>query len=131
VSTPRVTDEPVFLAIFYSIAYHFDIVDGVNVTSSITVDSSFVFFERIGNCNFTSDRSSLDDLLFHWLFSFNSTEFVNSINLIFRRDEASLVRVAISAHFHRGARLSIVMTTSLVDRASSVSDFVFAHPFES
>ena len=104
---------------------------GVNkITSIITVDTTSVVIKTLWDGNTASNRSSLVYLLHHVLLPGNHVVLVNSIDAVLVRDEASLTRVAVTAHLHWIASLAIVKATSHVDRASLVSDLVVGHPLE-
>jgi len=55
---------------------------------------------------------------------------VNTVNWVGVWNEACFTWAAVSANFHGGAILSVVVSTGLVNGASLISDFVFVHPFE-
>lgn len=54
-------------------------------------------------------------------------KFIYSVDVVFRWDEARLVRVAVSAHGDRCAINTIIMTTSAIDGASLISHVVLVH----
>ena len=72
----------------------------------------------------------MGDLLDHVCLSRNITVLIGAVSKVGIGDEASFSRIAVSAAFHGGAFLTIIMTTSLVDRASSDGHLILGHPFE-
>jgi len=64
------------------------------------------------------------------LLSLNITVLVGAVSLVSIGDKTSFSRVAVSAVLHGRAFLSVVVTTSLVDRASSIGHGVLGHPFK-
>jgi hypothetical protein len=68
--------------------------------------------------------------LHHVFFTLDFTELVNSIDKVLIWDEASLTWVTVTADFHGRALHSVVVTTSSVNRAGSVGNFVLGHPCE-
>jgi hypothetical protein len=130
VGTPRVSYEPVRLSIFFAITNNGDIVDNVGVTSLVAENAASVVLKSLRNGNTASNRSSLVDFLHHVLLTGDVTELINSVDEILVGDEASLTWVAVTADVHGGANLSVVETTSAVDGASLISDFVLGHPLE-
>jgi hypothetical protein len=130
VGTPRVSYEPVRLSIFFAITNNGDIVDNVGVTSLVAENAASVVLKSLRNGNTASNRSSLVDFLHHVLLTGDVTELINSVDEILVGDEACLTWVAVTADVHGGANLSVVETTSAVDGASLISDFVLGHPLE-
>ena len=106
-------------------------MDDVHITSSIAEDTTSVVVELDGDCNTTGDGTALVDFLHHVFFARNSAEFVDTIDVVGIGDEAGLSGRAVSAHIHGRALLAIVVTTSSVDGAGLVGDFVEVHPLES
>ena len=131
VGSPRVSYEPVRLSIFFSITNNGNIVDNVGVTSLVTVNTASVVLKSLRNGDTTGNRTSLVDFLHHVLLTGDMTELINSVDEILVWDEACLTWVAVTADVHRRANLSIVETTSAVDGASLISNFVLRHPLES
>ena len=99
-------------------------------TSVIAVDTTGVVKERLGVGDGASNRASLVDLLHHVLLTTHKVVLVNTVDTVLIRDEAGLTRVAVAAHVHGRALLTVVMAASLVNRTSFVSDFVLCHPLE-
>jgi len=131
VRSPGVSHEPVLLAVLDTVSDDGDGVDLLLVSGSIGVDSlSAEGLERIRDGDSTGDRSASGDLLHHVLLSLNITVLIGVVSLVSIGDEAGFSGVAVSAVLHGGALLSVVVTSSLVDRASSVGDLVLGHPLE-
>jgi hypothetical protein len=105
-------------------------VDNVGVASCVTEDSTGVIFKCIWDSNTASNWSTLCDFLLHVRFSLNFTILFDLVVQILVWDETGCTWVAVTANFHGGAFLTIVVATSLVDGASSVGDFVGVHPGE-
>ena len=129
--TPRVSDEPVLVTILDTISDNGDIVDNFSVTSLITEDTTGVVLESIWDGDTASKGTSLIDLLHHIFFTSNFTVFINTVGVIIGWDVASLTRVAVTAHGHGGANLTVVVTTSHVGGAGLISDVVLVDPLES
>ena len=106
-------------------------MNNLHVASGVAVNAASVVLEGLGNCNSSGDWSALVDFLHHVFFARNSAEFVDTIDVVGIGDEAGLSGRAVSAHIHGRALLAIVVTTSSVDRAGLVGDFVEVHPLES
>ena len=106
-------------------------MDDVDVTGGVTENATSVLFESVWDGNTAGNRSSLVDFLHHVLLTGDMTELINSVDEILVWDEACLTWVAVTADVHRRANLSIVETTSAVDGASLISNFVLRHPLES
>jgi hypothetical protein len=68
--------------------------------------------------------------LHHVVLTAHEVVLVNTVNAVLVRDEAGLARVAVAAHVHGRALLTVVMAASLVNRTGLVSDFVLCHPLE-
>lgn len=80
VSAPRVTDKPVLLASLLSIADNGDVVHNLQITGSVTEDTTSVVLKSLGHGNTASNRTSLVDFLDHVLLTSYSTEFVDSVH---------------------------------------------------
>jgi hypothetical protein len=65
------------------------------------------------------------------LLSLEVSELINVVNLVFIRDKAWLKWITVSAKGDWGALNSVVVSSSLIDRASFIGDFVVVHPLES
>ena len=130
VLTPGVADEPVLLAILLTVTNDGDVVDDVEVASVITVDATSVFLEGVGDGNTASNGTSLVDLLHHSLLARDHAVLLNTVHKVLVGDEAGLARVAVAAHVHGGADLTVVETTGTIDGASLISDLVVGHPGE-
>jgi hypothetical protein len=130
VGTPRVSYEPVRLSIFFAITNNGDIVDNVLVTRLVAVNAASVVLKSLRNGNTAGNGTSLVDFLHHVLLTGDVTEFINSVDEILVWDEACLTWVAVTADVHGRANLTVVETTSAVDGASLISDFVLGHPLE-
>jgi len=132
VFSPGVSHEPVlFAGRRGTVSDDGDGVDLLFVSSSIAVNTvTRESLKRIGDSDSTGDGSACGNLLHHVLLSLNITVLVGAVSLVLVGDEASLTGVAVSAVFHGGAFLSIIVTTSLVDRASSILNLVLGHPLE-
>ena len=64
----------------------------------------------------------MEDFVHHILFTSNGAEFLNSIDKVTVRDEASFFRHAVSASDFRRASKSVCPSSSLVSRAGFISD---------
>jgi hypothetical protein len=129
--TPRVSDEPVLVAILDTISDNGDIVDNFKVTRVITEDATIVVLESIWDGDTASKGTSLVNLLHHIFFTSDLTVFINTVGVIVVWNEASLTGVAITAIAHGRASLTVVVTTGHVGRAGLISDVVLVDPFES
>lgn len=78
--------------------------------------------------NAAGNRSALVDLIHHVLLTGQSTVLINLVNTVLLWNVASFTRVAVSAHFHGGALLTIGPAFGLVDGASLICDFIPGHP---
>ena len=103
----------------------------VKVASSVAIYATGVFFKAIWDSNTTSDWAALLDLLHHVLFACDVAELVNTVDVVLVWNNASFSWNAVSAFVHCGANLTVVKTSSSVDGAGLVSNFVVSHPFES
>lgn len=130
VSTPGVADEPVGGAVLLTVTDDGDVVDDVQVTSIVTVNATGVVLEGLGDSDTASNGASLVDLLHHVLLTGDSAEFVNTVDEVLVGDEAGLAGVAVTAHVHGGADLTVVETAGAVDGASLIGDLVVGHPLE-
>jgi len=131
VLSPRVSNEPVLLSILDTVADDGNGVYLLLIASGIAVNTiSREGFKRFRDCDSTSNRSALSNLLHHVLLSLDVTVLVCLISLVGIRDDTSFSRAAVSALLHSRALLSVVVTTSLVDRASSIGHLVIGHPLE-
>jgi hypothetical protein len=103
-------------------------MNNVLVSSGVLVDTSGIAFQRIGNCNTAGNRTSLVNFLHHVLLSRDLAKLVNVIDSVLVRDEAwATARLAVLTNVDRSTLDSIVMTSSLVNRASLVSDIALMH----
>ena len=100
VSSPGVSDEPVLLVVFNTIADDGDVVNNVHITSGITEDTSSVVLKGIWDGNTASDWSTLGNFLHHVLLAFDFTELGNTVDKVLIWDEASFARVAVAAMVH-------------------------------
>lgn len=100
VSSPRVSNEPIVLAVFNTISNDGNIVADLHITGIVTEDATSVGMKRISCGHTAGDWTSLVNFLNHVLLSRNSAIFIDSINVIFVGDEASFTRIAVSAHIH-------------------------------
>jgi hypothetical protein len=126
VRAPWVTDVPELNTVFLTEANDRYLVNGMKVTSGIIEDSTNVVIEFLSDCDRTSERSSLDELVQHGLFTVDMAVLVYFVNVVLFRDEASLARFTIAAHGHSAAIVTV--TFSLVNRAGLISDVVFVNP---
>ncbi len=102
----------------------------VKVASSVAVYATGVFFKAVWDGNTTSDWAALLDFLHHVLFTCNMAELINSVDVVLVWDDASFSWNAVSAFVHCRANLTVVKTSSSVDGAGLIGDFVVSHPFE-
>ena len=100
VSSPRVSNEPVVLAILFTISNDGNIVANLHITSIVTEDTTGVGMKRISCGHTTGDWTSLVNFLDHVVLSRDCAIFIDSVNEILVRDEASFTRRAVSAHVH-------------------------------
>ena len=128
---PRISHKPIFSVIFNTISNYWDIMNNFSITCFVTKYASCVVFESIWYSNTASDRSTLHNFLHHVLLTTYIPKLINTINEIFIRYGASFTWTTISAKFHWGALLSIVLTSSLINGACSISNFIISHPGES
>lgn len=130
--TPGVTHIPELLAILcFSPTNNGDFVSGVQITRVVTVDATSIIIERLWHSNTTSNGTALVDFLHHIVFPRDEVVFINTVHSVLIWNEASLPRVAVAAHVHRAANLTVVVTSSSVDRACLIGDFILRHPFKS
>jgi len=102
----------------------------VHISRIVTVDAAGVVIERLGDSYTASNGSTLVDLLHHVVLSIDKVIFVDAVHSVLIRDEAGLTRVAVAAHVHSAANLTIVMTSGSVDGASLICNLVLSHPLE-
>lgn len=100
VRTPGVSDSPELLTILYTVADNGNSVHDLHVTGGVAINSASVVFERLGNCNSSSNWSALVDFLQHSILAFDSTELVNVVDSVLGWDNASLAWAAVSANLH-------------------------------
>lgn len=129
--TPRVSYSPEWLTILNTITNNRDSVDNLRVTSCIAIDATSVILEGLWDCNTACNWSALINFLQHVLLTRNISKFINVVYSILWWDNASLAWAAVSADFHSRAFLSIIVSKSLINRASLISNFVSLHPTES
>jgi len=128
IASPWVSDNPILNSILFSPSCDTDIVIKFNSAGLIFKNPTCVVDERCSNGNSTSDRSSLNDLVHHGLFSLNNAVFINSINFGFGLRPASFIGQAVLALDLSRTTNSIIMTKSLVRWTSFISDIVFMNP---
>jgi hypothetical protein len=58
------------------------------------------------------------------------SKFGNLVNIVSVWDETGLLRIAVLANVNGSAFDSIVVTSSLIDRAGLVCDLIFVHEVE-
>ena len=98
---PRVSNVPELLAIFgFTPSDNGNFVDGFEVASVITEDTSLVVIESLRDSNRARNRASLPDLLHHVLFSTDIVVLVNIESSELVRNVAGLARVAVTADVH-------------------------------
>lgn len=129
--TPGVTHIPELLAILaLTPSNNGDFVSGVHITRVVTVDAASVIIKRLWHSNTASNRAALVDFLHHVVFPRDEVVFINAEHSVLIWNEAGLTGVAVAAHVHRAANLSVVVASSSVNRASLIGDFILRHPFE-
>ena len=106
VGAPRVTDQPVWAAVLLTVADDGDVVDDVQVTGVITVDTTSVVVKGLRHGNTASNGTSLVDLLLHVLLANDLAELFDIVGHVLVGDEASLTWVTVTADVHGGASLS-------------------------
>ena len=129
---PRVSHGPILFSFFADTPTNnwYNMVSA-KITSIITVDTTSVQLERIGNRNVASNRSSLIDLLNHIIFPRNQTIFIGLIYIVLIRYYACLARGTVSAFSHRWANTTVIKTTCCVNWASFISHLISCHPLKS
>lgn len=131
VSAPRVSDNPVLSAVFDSESNNRDIMDYVQVTCLIIVNTTGVSLERIGDCDTASNGTALINLLHHVFLTGNRAELVDLEDTVLFRDVTfAAARIASLANVDRGAIDAVVVTASLVDGAGLIGDVVGVHELE-
>jgi len=73
----------------------------------------------------------LDELIHHVQLTFDVTILTDAVGVVLCRNIACLPRFTISTHLHRAATLAVIPTTSLVNRASLISNVVLMDPLVS
>jgi len=134
VGSPRVPYQPVFVAIFFTVANDGNNVDRFGDASVVAVNASSVVVKGLGHSDIASNGTSLVDLLHHVLLTRDIAEFVNTVDHVLVGHEASLTRVAVAANVHGRAFLCdglvLFVSESAVDRAGLIGDLVVGHPLE-
>mmetsp|Transcript_1979 Transcript_1979/g.2491 ORF Transcript_1979/g.2491 Transcript_1979/m.2491 type:complete len:215 (-) Transcript_1979:347-991(-) len=120
--SPGVSSEPVFGSILDSVSYNGDVVHDVLVPGRVSVDaSSVVLVEVHGNCDTAGEGSVLINVLHHVGLTRHSSVVSHLVDVVLIRNEAGLVRVAISALSDRRALVAVVKTSCVVNRTRLVS----------
>jgi hypothetical protein len=96
--------------------------------SIINEDSLSVVPEGISDCDSAGDGSSLIDFVHHGIFSLDSSEFLDSVDLCALLGPAASVGHAVLALDHGRASNSVIMSECLVGRAGFISDVVGVNP---
>ena len=106
-------------------------MNDVHVTSFVFVNTSSVILEGVRNSDPTSYGSTLIYFLHHVLLSGHRSELINLMHpVLFRYKALATPGITCLTNVDWGTRYSIVMATSLVDRASLISYVVFVHELE-
>jgi hypothetical protein len=129
VGPPRIPDDPILSPVFFSPTSDTNIVIKFNSSSLINEDARSIVSKVVSNCDSASDWSSLVDLIHHISFSLQSTIFLDSIDLGSLLGPAASVRHAVLALDHSRAAYSVIVSVSLIWRASFISDVVVVDPF--
>jgi len=131
VGTPRVSYNPVLGAIFNTEANNKNIVDDVKITSSVLIDTTSIGFKGVRNCNTASNGAALIDLLHHVLFTRDRAKFINLVDSVLSWDEAGATAWFTSlANVDRSTFNTVIVTASLVNRASLIGDVILVHEFK-
>jgi hypothetical protein len=130
VGSPWVSHSPEGLAVFDTITNNGNVVHGLQVSSGITENTAGVIFESLSYRNTTSDGTTLVDFLHHVCFGWDTTILLYFVDSILGWNNASIAWAAVSTELHRWADNSIVVSTSLVDRAGSISGVALMHESE-
>jgi hypothetical protein len=96
----------------------------LSLTSGIIVNTVGVVNKSVRVCDRAGDRSSLVDLIHHGQFASDSTELLDLVDIVLVGNEAGIASLTITAQGHGTATNSIVVTSTLVNRASLISDVV-------
>jgi hypothetical protein len=100
-------------------------MDDASITTEIIVDSTSVVVEKIfWDSDSASKRSVLVKMFLHGFFSLDSAEFIDIVDWVLIRNETRLVWVTVSALNDRSAVISVVVASSVIDRAGLISEFV-------
>ena len=126
--SPWISDIPKLNSIFFTPADNSYLMHCVKITCSVVINSSNIVIKRLWDCDWASERTSLVQLIHHSFFTMNMTILINTVNIVFRRDIASLTWFAVAAESHRTATNSVIMASCLVNRTSFISDIVFMDP---
>ena len=114
--SPRVTNIPELLPIVGDTPTdNGDLVSMVQISSIVTVDASSVVIEGLRDSHTACNGSTLVDFLHHVVLPADEVVFVDAVNSVLIRDEAGFTWVAIAAHIHGAANLTIVQTSCSVD----------------
>jgi len=94
------------------------------------INARSIVLEESRYCNTTSDRSSLVNFLNHCIFSMNVSILINGVCVIFIRNEAWFMRVAVFACIDGRAYFAVVVSSGSVDGASFISNILLVDEFE-
>jgi len=129
VGSPRVSDVPVFLTIFFSPSNNADNMIVLLSASVVDKDSMSVVLESIGDRNHAGNWSSLVNFLHDVSLTRHFVVLVNLVNVVRVWNKAGFTWITVSAHGDVGARVSIIMASGSVDRTGLVSNVVFKYVF--
>jgi len=128
VSTPRVSYEPEWSSVLFTISNETDLVDNIDITCLIFEDSRGIVLHSLCDGNTACNWASLVDLLHHGLLSREMSELINSVDQIFIWDETSLM-VTVFASADWRAFNAVIIASGLINGASLISHIVVVHPF--
>jgi len=97
VSAPRVSNSPVFLAVFLSPANYGDLVIWNDLARRIFEHPSGVVMKLLGRCNGAGDRTSLKDLLHHLFFASDAAPGFKLVDVVLVDSPAAFSFCAVSA----------------------------------
>lgn len=105
-------------------------MDDTLVASGVLIDTAGVGFEGVWDSDTAGNWSALVDLLHHGLFSGDSTKLIYLVGIVFIWYEAVLEWFTVFADIDRCALDTIIVSSSLIDGAGLIGNFVVVHELE-
>jgi len=129
VGAPRVTNSPELNTVLDTVTNNGNNVVGIQEASLIVENTTIVVIEGLVGGDFTSKGSTLVKFVLNGGLTRDVAVLLDVVLVVLLGDDASSSRSAVSAVRHGRATNTVVPASTLVDRASLVSDVVVEHPF--